>query len=235
MWVSDAEYLYQKDIQEKKSIGKGIYHKKGSKSKKCNFPSDYMTKKEKEKMNSALYTWDLNKFYTYAEFKDMPDDIQLEYLNKLIDTYGITSSNIAKELFNMSVNGFWQYCKKHGYSNRIHQNHDRKNLKKNVDKFQTAILQAMDGEHSMPESNLSLPELPLMPDDFTKPINADIDNSAPIEETQKKSPAGIWFGDLKCTTITMHGFDYSTLEFLANRYAGQEIEVKIEITPISNS
>lgn len=227
MWVSDAEYLYQKDIQEKKSIGKGIYHKKGSKSKKCNFPSDYMTKKEKEKMNSALYTWDLNKFYTYAEFKDMPNDIQLEYLNKLIDTYGITSSNIAKELFNMSVNGFWMYCKHHGYSNRIHQNHDRKNLKKNVDKFQTAILQAMDGGNTSEAEVVPAPE--------SEDTTVTLTTLEPKEEKVSLPNTGIWFGDLKSTTITMRGFDYSTLEFLANRYAGQEIEVKIEITPISNS
>lgn len=227
MWVSDAEYLYQKDIQEKKSIGKGIYHKKGSKSKKCNFPSDYMTKKEKEKMNSALYTWDLNKFYTYAEFKDMPDDIQLEYLNKLIDTYGITSSNIAKELFNMSVNGFWQYCKKHGYSNRIHQNHDRRSLKKNVDKFQTAILQAMDGGNTSEAEVVPTPE--------KEDTAATLTTLEPKEEKVSLPSTGIWFGDLKSTTITMRGFDYATIEFLANRYSGQEIEVKIEITPISNS
>lgn len=227
MWLSDAEYLYQKDIQEKKSIGKGIYHKKGSKSKKCNFPSDYMTKKEKEKMNSALYTWDLNKFYTYAEFKDMPEDIQLEYLNKLIDTYGITSSNIAKELFNMSVNGFWQYCKKHGYSNRIHQNHNRRSLKKNVDKFQTAILQAMDGESASEAEVVSTPE--------NEDTTATLTTLEPKEEKAPLPNTGIWFGDLKGATITMRGFDYATIEFLANRYAGQETEVKIEITPISNS
>ena len=46
MRLSDEEYVFRKDIQEKKSIGRGAFHKKnGSKSKKCNFPSDYMTKK----------------------------------------------------------------------------------------------------------------------------------------------------------------------------------------------
>ena len=49
MWLSDEEYLFRKDIAEKKKTATGAYHKvKGSKSKKCKFPSDYLTKKVKK-------------------------------------------------------------------------------------------------------------------------------------------------------------------------------------------
>ena len=56
------------------------YKKGGSKSKKCTLGHEYKTKKELDKMNGECKTWKLTKFYTWKEFKEMPDDIQVEYL-----------------------------------------------------------------------------------------------------------------------------------------------------------
>ena len=51
--MKDAEYVFRKDIQDKKSIGRGAFHKKtGSKSKKCTLPSDYLSGKEKKALNT---------------------------------------------------------------------------------------------------------------------------------------------------------------------------------------
>ena len=102
-WLSDEEYIYRQDIKEKKAAGRGIYHKKnGSKSKKCNFPSDYLTKKEREAMNGEVMSYNPNKFYSYAEFKQLPMEYQIKYVNSLLTRYNCSFTAIAKYVFQMS-------------------------------------------------------------------------------------------------------------------------------------
>ena len=48
--MNDIEKLLKADIKEKKQACSGYrYKKNGSKSKKCNLPSDHLSKKEIEK------------------------------------------------------------------------------------------------------------------------------------------------------------------------------------------
>ena len=63
--MNDEKYAFIEDVTERKSIARGAFHKKGgAKSNKCTLPSDYLTRKEREKMNGEVKTWNLNKFYT---------------------------------------------------------------------------------------------------------------------------------------------------------------------------
>lgn len=102
-WLSDEEYIYRQDIKEKKAAGRGIYHKKnGSKSKKCSLPSDYMTRKEKMAMNGEVMSYNPNKFYSYAEFKQLPMEYQIKYINSLLTRYNCSFTAIAKYVFQMS-------------------------------------------------------------------------------------------------------------------------------------
>ena len=102
-WLSDEEYIYRQDIKEKKAAGRGIYHKKnGSKSKKCTLPSDYMTRKEKMAMNGEVMSYNPNKFYSYAEFKQLPMEYQIKYVNSLLTRYNCSFTAIAKYVFQMS-------------------------------------------------------------------------------------------------------------------------------------
>lgn len=106
VWLSDEEYIYRQDIKEKKATGRGIYHKKnGSKSKKCTLPSDYMTKKEREAMNGEVMSYNPNKFYSYAEFKQFPMEYQIKYINSLLTRYNCSFAAIAKYVFQISNEG----------------------------------------------------------------------------------------------------------------------------------
>lgn len=94
------KYDFYKDVKDKKTLARNAkYKKNGSKSKKCTLPSDYLTRKEKQKMNSAVKTYKMNQKYSWKEFKEMPLDIQREYLIYLRDTYGATTRMISTDLF----------------------------------------------------------------------------------------------------------------------------------------
>jgi hypothetical protein len=112
--MSDEEFIYRQDIKEKKATGRGAFHKKGgSKSKKCNFPSDYMTRKEKQALNGEVMSYNPNKFYSYAEFKQLPMEYQVKYVNSLMDKYQIGLSNISTILFGLSKSGLYAWFSKH--------------------------------------------------------------------------------------------------------------------------
>lgn len=95
-----AKYDFYKDVKDKKTLARNAkYKKNGSKSKKCTLPSDYLTRKEKQKMNSEVKTYKMNQKYSWKEFMEMPLDIQREYLIHLRDTYGVKALVICKDLF----------------------------------------------------------------------------------------------------------------------------------------
>ena len=109
------------------------YKKGGSRSKKCTLGHEYKTEKELNKMNGECLSWKLTKFYTWEEFKEMPEDIQVEYINYLIDTYGIGLSSIEREVFDCAGGTLRNHLKKRGLINKIRERKaggstNRKNL-----------------------------------------------------------------------------------------------------------
>lgn len=118
--MKNEEYVFYQDIKEKKSAARGAFHKKGgSKSKKCTLPSDYLTKKEREKMNGEVKTWKMNKFYIWQEFKQMPDDIQEAYLVSLVGKYKVGIGIIAKYVFKAAASTVYTYLKDKPYRSRL--------------------------------------------------------------------------------------------------------------------
>lgn len=123
--MTDAEFIFRKEVQEKKRNGYGARNKKnGSKSKKCTLPSDYMTRKEKQALNGEVKSWDLKKFYSYEEFKQMPDDIQIEYVNSILSRYDVGIHAIESIVFERS-----------GRSCFLHKHFQQKGLSQYLNKF----------------------------------------------------------------------------------------------------
>lgn len=110
-----AKYDFYKDVKDKKTLARNAkYKKNGSKSKKCTLPSDYLTRKEREKMNGEVKNFNLKKKYSWSEFTAMPSDIQKEYLERIRDIYGATMTEISVELFGVSQTTLTDYGKNHG-------------------------------------------------------------------------------------------------------------------------
>jgi hypothetical protein len=113
--MEDEKYVFIQDVKEKKEIARSAKNKKnGSKSTKVTFPSDYLTRKEREKMNGECKTWNLNEFYTWAEFKEMPADIAAAYISTLNQKYHVSIRTISNELFHIADSTFHMHIRKHG-------------------------------------------------------------------------------------------------------------------------
>lgn len=96
--MKDEEYLFQTDCREKKNVANSARYKRGHTGRggKVRFPSDSLTKKEKEAMNGECKSYKLNEPMKWAEFKAMPLDIQEQYLRLLRTTYSVPWTEVEK-------------------------------------------------------------------------------------------------------------------------------------------
>ena len=240
MWLSDEEYLFRKDIAEKKKIATGAYHKvKGSKSKKCKFPSDYLTKKEKLKMNSEVKSWNLNEFYTWNDFKQMPKDLQIEYLQNLTNKYKVGSGAIEKSLFQIGRGTLEYHLQKFLIADKIHwivfkgakaQAYNAE-FERTIDKYRLAIVDTLPPVAEVEEEPVAVIEPVIEPD---KPAEIKMEAEpkfvyvpqpeVPIIDTDvfKSSPRNC--------TMESDGFDIELFRYLAGRYKNKNCIVEIKVT-----
>ena len=78
----------------KKSAG---YKKNGRSTSKLG--NRRMTNKEIAEKHGECKVYDMNAFMTFDEFKEMPDDIQVEYVNKIQDQYHVGMAKISEIVF----------------------------------------------------------------------------------------------------------------------------------------
>ena len=91
--MNDFDY----DVMQKKRIARGASHmKRGSKSKKCTLPSDYLTAAQKRRLNGPVSTYKLDEPMNWESFKVMPEDLQKKYILGLQENYGANDEMIGK-------------------------------------------------------------------------------------------------------------------------------------------
>lgn len=97
-WMSDEKYLLMQDTKEKKITARGARHTRThcGKSGAVKFPSDYLTKKELKAMSGECKTYRLNDPMTWDEFKDMPNDLKISYIQALRAKYDVPDKYIAE-------------------------------------------------------------------------------------------------------------------------------------------
>ena len=80
-------------------------------------------------MNGEVISFDPRKFYTWQEFKALPDEYQLKYVNSLINRYNVGVSNISVEVFGLSRAALFFHLDRKGllqYVNKGGNPHDSK-------------------------------------------------------------------------------------------------------------
>ena len=91
--MNDFDY----DVMQKKRIARGASRmKRGSKSKKCTLPSDYLTAAQKRRLNGPVSTYKLDEPMSWESFKAMPEDLQKKYILRLQENYGANDEMIGK-------------------------------------------------------------------------------------------------------------------------------------------
>lgn len=108
--LSDFDY----DVMQKKRIASGDRHRKrGSKSKFCGLPSDHMTEAQWKKQNGEVKVMNLSQPMTWGAFQGMPCDLQKEYVEKCVRTFGCALTDFAA-LFGVTTNVISRGFKKSG-------------------------------------------------------------------------------------------------------------------------
>ena len=90
--MSDFEYDC---LQKKRIANQAKYRKRGSKSKKCNLPSDRLTNKQWKDKCGPVITYSLNKPMIWDDFKQMPAYVQAEYITNLQKKFGVTAVDLG--------------------------------------------------------------------------------------------------------------------------------------------
>lgn len=90
--MSDFEYDC---LQKKRIANQARYRKGGSKSKKCNLPSDRLTNKQWKDKCGPVITYEPNKPMNWEDFKKMPVDLQARYITNLQQNYGVTAVDLG--------------------------------------------------------------------------------------------------------------------------------------------
>lgn len=115
--MTDEEYVFRSECADRKRVARGSFNKRSHAGKggSVKMPSDYMTKKERDKMNGEVQSYNLNSPMKWAQFKQMPDDIKREYLSSIISKYNPQQKALA-EMFDVTQNTLYVTCRELGIS-----------------------------------------------------------------------------------------------------------------------
>lgn len=109
--MTDFEYDC---LQKKRIANQARYRKCGSKSKKCNLPSDRLTNKQWKDKCGPVITYNPNKPMNWEDFKKMPVDLQTRYITNLQQNYGVTAVDLGN-MFGVRA----LTVRKHAESNKL--------------------------------------------------------------------------------------------------------------------
>lgn len=93
--MTDEKYCFTETERDRKHVARGACNKVG-RSRKVHMPSDYLSRKERDKMNGDVNIYKLNEPMGWKDFKMMPDDIQSQYLNGIISKYDPDTITMAR-------------------------------------------------------------------------------------------------------------------------------------------
>ena len=90
--MNDFDY----DALQKKRIAAGARHmRRGSRSTRCFLSSDSLTPAQLKRRNGPVSTYKLDAPMRWDDFKEMPADLQKQYLTYLVETYGATNEMLG--------------------------------------------------------------------------------------------------------------------------------------------
>lgn len=114
--MKDEEFVYKSDVREKAVTGRSARHARThcGKGGRVRLPSDNLSKKELQKMNGECKSYRLNEPMTWAEFLEMPDDIQKLYIMALRKKYKVPNADLAR-MFGVERTCLSNHLNRHGF------------------------------------------------------------------------------------------------------------------------
>lgn len=96
--MKDETYAFISDVKDKGVTARSARHTRThcGKGGRVRLPSDNLSKKELQKMNGECKSYRLNDPMGWKEFKSMPDDLKVAYINLLRQKFNVPGAQIAK-------------------------------------------------------------------------------------------------------------------------------------------
>ena len=200
------------DAMQKKRIARGAAHmKRGSKSKKCTLPSDYLTAAQKRRLNGPVSTYKLDEPMNWESFKAMPEDLQKKYILNLQETYqanndmlgkmfGVTGVSVCKMRHALGIGAM-------GQSKMTRDEVTVRDAK--WDAFCNGVVGGKPGEVEevkVEESHNEIEEFESFDDSTDDPEQIEIREMEPVEETIEE-PIDILIPDRVSVTFTIDAED----------------------------
>ena len=245
--MNEAEFVFNSQVRERKDLKNQARKMNRTGKGPVRFPSDYLSKKEREAMNGECTVWNLNGFYGLEDFKRMPDDIKISWINKILNVYNARLSDISMLCFDKSKSYLSWWLKKHpeveSYINipkrgsKISQT-DYDKLVQAIENWRNPKIEVVEPD---PE-----PEM----DDFTKEekdfISAYL---APISEEKEEKTmddeelifhedesvefevddADLRLPNMTTLKFTMEGFDMEFIEIIRKKFGSQKVTVTLSV------
>ena len=108
--MDDTTYTFIQHQREIKSlVHSARIQRKGIRPRKVTLPSDSLTYKERKELNGKVMNYDFNKPYQHHQLYFWPQDLQREYLQRVIDTFNPPLISVQKDLLHVA----WETAKKY--------------------------------------------------------------------------------------------------------------------------
>ena len=115
--MPDEQWSMIEDCIIRKNIARSAHNRRThcGKSGVVKLPSDFMTKKELKAMNSEVKSYRINDPMSWKEFKELPDDLKVLYIEFIRKEFNAPNAAIAKAM-GISNSYFSEYSKSLGLS-----------------------------------------------------------------------------------------------------------------------
>ena len=183
--MNDFDY----DARQKKNIAASARHRvSGAKSKRCTLPSDYLTEKQRQELNGAVESVNLNKPITWQELKALPPSLAKEYCETLHRVHKATIKG-ASRMFGVDQTAYKPFLRQIG---AVVQRQTGKPCKEDAETF-ARFLGEIPATEKPPEAARPAPEMlptkkqepikqptaqPVQPDSMTISITGSLDKLA---------------------------------------------------------
>lgn len=115
--MTDEEFVFNSTVAERSVLKKSAQHKKNGPAV-AKLGNKRMTAQEIREKHGACQAFNMDGFMNFNEFKAMPNDIQVEYVNKLQDKYDIGLLQISRYLFHVGDEGLQSHLRINGILNQ---------------------------------------------------------------------------------------------------------------------
>lgn len=255
--MTEAAKVFHDDIREKKSIKNSASKTNRTGKGPVKFPSDYLSKKEKEALNGECSTWKYSDFPDREAFNRMPDDIKIGYLNWIYNTYNVGPSTISTKVFGQSDSTLTEWLKTHRdiamYLNfpdkkTWSKRRDVERLCADVAKARAPKLVEPDELTEEEQDYISGYEGSAEPKDFTEeekkfistylaPISEPKKTDEPVEDTMidPDDTTMVYAFDpailpkMSSMEFSMDGFDIDFLRLIRDRFGDQKVHVCVSV------